>query len=84
MIAIDVGMSDAEVEVEPVLELYVKLLEAKLDVAVFGAIPRLSTRARDVASKHGISVAEGSTPDEVARKILEIAEADMPSPTVRT
>ena len=84
VIAIDVDMSDADVEVEPVLELYVKLLEAKLAVAVFGAIPRLSTRARDVASKHGISVAEGSTPDDVARKILEIAEADMPSPTVRT
>jgi len=84
VIAIDVGVSDAEVEVEPVLELYVKLLEAKLDVAVFGAVPRLSARARDVASKHGISVAEGSTPDDVARRILEIAEADMPSPTVRT
>jgi len=84
VVAIDVGTSDAEVEVEPVLELYVKLLEAKLDVAVFGAIPRLSARARDVASKHGISVAEGLTPDEVARKILDIAQADMPSPKMRT
>jgi transposase-like protein len=84
IVAIDVGLNDVEVEVEPVLELYVKLLEAKLDIAVFGAIPRLSATARDVASKHGISVAEGSTPDEIARKILEIAEADMPSPTMRT
>lgn len=84
VIVIDVGTTDAEVEVEPVLELYVKLLEAKPDVAVFGAIPRLSATARDVASKHGISVAEGSTPDEVARKILEITEAGMPSPRMRT
>jgi hypothetical protein len=84
VIAIDVASNDVEVEVEPVLELYVKLLETKPEIAVLGAVPRLSARARDVASKHGISIAEGSTPDEVARKILEIAEADMPSPTVRT
>jgi hypothetical protein len=83
VIAIDVALNDVEVEVEPVLELYVKLLEAKPDVAVLGAVPRLSSRARDVASKHGISAAEGSSPDEVALKILEIAEADMTSPTVR-
>jgi hypothetical protein len=83
VIAIDVALNDVEVEVEPVLELYVKLLETKPDIAVLGVVPRVSARARDVASKHGISIAEGSTPDEVAGRILEIAEADMTSPTVR-
>jgi transposase-like protein len=83
-VAIDVALNDVEVEVEPVLGLYIKLLEAKPDIAVLGALPKLSARAREVASKHGISVAEGSTPDDVARRILEIAEADLPSPTMRT
>jgi hypothetical protein len=71
-IVIDVDSSEVEVEVEPVLELFVKLLEAKPDTSIFGAIPRLSTRARDVAAMHGIKVAEGTTPGEVAQKILEI------------
>ena len=74
-IVIDVDSSEVEVEVEPVLELFVKLLEAKPDTSIFGAIPRLSTRARDVAAMHGIKVAEGTTPGEVAQKILEIIKA---------
>ena len=78
-IAIDVSSSDTEVAVEPVLELFVKLLEAKPDIAVFGALPRLSAKARDVAAMHGIRVAEGLTPSEVANKILEIAGAEKPS-----
>ncbi len=73
-IAIDLSQSDTEVEVEPVLELYVKMLEATPTVAIFGAIPRLSRRARDVASLHHILVAQGSTPNEVGKKILEIIE----------
>ncbi len=72
-IAIDVSHSEAEVDVEPVLALYVKLMEAKPDMAIFGAIPRLSHRARNVASMYGIEVSEGTTPEAVASGILEIA-----------
>jgi len=82
-IAIDVASSDADVGVEPVLELFVKLLEAKPDIAVFGALPRLSVKAREVAAMHGIKVAEGSTPSEVANKILEIAGANPPPTPVQ-
>ena len=82
-IAIDIGSSDTEVAVEPVLELFVKLLEAKPDIAVFGALPRLSVKAREVAAMHGIKVAEGLTPSEVADKILEIARADQPPTPVQ-
>ena len=76
-IAIDIGSSDTEVGVEPVLELFVKLLEAKPDVAVFGGLPRLSVKAQEVAAMHGIKVAEGLTPSEVANKILDIARIDL-------
>jgi uncharacterized protein YbaR (Trm112 family) len=82
-IAIDIASSDVEVGVEPVLELFVKLLEAKPDIAVFGALPRLSTKAVEVAAMHGIKVAEGLTPSEVANKILEIARANQPPTTVQ-
>jgi hypothetical protein len=75
-IVIDIDSGEVEVDVEPVLELFVKILEAKPDTSIFGAIPRLSSRARDVATMHGIKMAEGSTPGEIARKILEIASAD--------
>jgi len=77
-IAIDIASSDLEVGVEPVLELFVKLLEAKPDIAVFGALPRLSTKAAEVAGMHGIKVAQGLTPSEVADKILEIARTNLP------
>ena len=73
MIGIDVSQSEVEVEVGPVLELYVKVLEAKPTLAILGAIPALSKRARDVADMHNILVAEGATPIELAQKVLEIA-----------
>jgi hypothetical protein len=76
--AIDIDSSDVEVGVEPVLALFVKLLEAKPNSAIFGALPRLSTKAREVAQMHSIKVAEGLTPSEVANKILDIARADLP------
>lgn len=82
-IAIDIASSDVEVGVESVLELFVKLLEAKPDLAVFGALPRLSAKGQDVAGMHSIKVAEGLTPSEVANKILEITRADQPSTTVQ-
>ena len=82
-IVIDIDSSDAEVGVEPVLALFVKLLEAKPDIAVFGALPRLSAKAQEVASMHGIRAAEGSTPSEVANKILAIAGAELPPTPVQ-
>lgn len=72
VIAMDLLHSDSEVDVQPVLELYIKTLETNLTLAVFGAIPRLSKTAKDVASMHNIQTAEGSTPNEVGMKILEI------------
>ena len=74
LIAIDVSQSDTEVEVEPVLELFVKVLEASPSLSIFGAIPVLSKRARDVAVMHSILVAEAPNPSELAKKVLEIAE----------
>jgi len=74
-IAVDLTQDEVEVDVEPVLELYVKMLEAAPNVAIFGAIPQLSKRARDVAAMHKILVAEGATPTEVGRRILEIVGA---------
>jgi hypothetical protein len=72
LIAVDISQSDTEVEVEPVLELFVKMLEANPTVSIFGAIPVLSKRARDVAAMHNILVAEGPNPRELAKKVLEI------------
>ncbi len=77
--AIDIAMSDSEVAVEPVLELYVKLLEAKPHVAIFAATPLLSDQARDVAAQHRILVAEGETPEMLAGNVLRIlSEGVMP------
>lgn len=70
IIAIDLVMSDDPVEVEPVLGLYVKMLELKSALAVFAAVPRLSRKAQEVASKHNIAIAEGPTPAELAQKII--------------
>ena len=70
--AIDLSQSELEVDVEPILELYVKLLEANITAAIFGAVPKLSKRARDLAALHNIRVAEAPTPSEVGSKILEI------------
>jgi hypothetical protein len=74
VIAIDLAQSNLEVEIEAVLELYVKTLEASPTLAILGAIPTLSKRARDIAGMHKISIAEGSTLAEVAVKVLELAE----------
>jgi len=74
IVAIDLFQNYPEVDVEPVLTLYVKMLETNPTVAVFAAIPRLSRRARDVASLHNILVAEGESAVEVGQKVLEIAQ----------
>jgi hypothetical protein len=74
MVAVDISQSDIEVEVEPILELYVKTLEAAPSAAIFGAVPGLSKRARDVASLHNILVAEGTTPAKMAKRVLEIVQ----------
>jgi hypothetical protein len=66
-----------------VLALFVKTLEAKLDFAVFGALPRISAKAREVAQMHGIKIAEGLTPSEVANKILEIFAVELPPTPVQ-
>jgi len=72
-IAIDIDSSASEIGAQPVLALYLKLLETKPDIAIFGALPRLSAKAQEVASMHDIKVAEGPTPSDVAAKILDIA-----------
>ena len=72
LIAIDLSQSDREVEVEPILDLFVKGLEVKSSLTVFGAIPALSKTAHDVATMHNIQVAEAATPTELAEKILGI------------
>ena len=73
--AVDISQSDSEVDVEPLLQLYVKTLETKLTKAIFAAVPKLSGRARDMATFQGIAVAEGATISEVSRKIVEIAKS---------
>jgi hypothetical protein len=74
LIVVDISQGTLEVEVEPVLELYVKTLEFTPSAAILGAVPTLSKRARDVASLHHILVAEGANPAEMARKVLEIIQ----------
>ena len=73
-IAVDISQGNTEVDVEPILELYVKTLEATPEAAVFGAVPGLSKRARDVALLHNILTAEGASPVEMSRKVLEIIQ----------
>jgi transposase-like protein len=83
-LAIDLASSDTEVPVEPVLEFYVKILEANPTSAIFAAIPRLSQQAREVAATNRILVAEGATSDLVARNILTLHnEGVMPQGTAR-
>jgi hypothetical protein len=72
LIAVDVSQSEGEVDVEPILDLFVKVLEVNPALAVLGAIPALSKKAHDVATMHNIQVAEAPTPTELAEKILEI------------
>jgi transposase-like protein len=71
-LAIDLASNDSEVPVEPVLEFYVKILEANPASAIFAAIPRLSEQAREVAATNRILVAEGATSELVARNILTL------------
>ena len=73
--AVDISQSDSEVDVEPLLQLYVKTLETKLTKAIFAAVPKLSNRARDMATFQGIAVAEGATISEVSHKIIEITKS---------
>jgi hypothetical protein len=83
-LAIDLASSDTEVPVEPVLEFYVKILEANPASAIFAAIPRLSEQAREVAATNRILVAEGTTSELVARNILALHnEGVMPQSTGR-
>ena len=73
--AVDISQSESEVDVEPLLQLYVKTLETKLTKAIFGAVPKLSNRARDMATFQGIAVAEGATISDVSHKIIEITKS---------
>lgn len=74
--AMDLVQSDSEVDVEPVLELYVKLLEATTPVlAILAVVPTLSKKGREVAALHRLTVAEGSNSLEVGQRILKILEA---------
>lgn len=73
---VDMSQSESEVDVEPLLQLYVKTLETKLTKAIFGAVPKLSGRGRDMAAFQGIAVAEGATISDVSRKIVEIVKSN--------
>ena len=80
LVAVDLAHSDSEVEVEPVLELYIKLLEeASPTIAILAVVPTLSKKAREVAALHKITVAEGTTADEVSLKVLKILESTLPA-----
>jgi len=75
ILAVDISQSEKEVDVQPLLQLYLKTLEAKTTRAVLAAIPRLSDRARDLAPHHNITVAEGASISEAAQKIIAIANS---------
>lgn len=80
-IAIDVAHSPQEVEIEPVLDMYVKIIEAAPVMAILGAVPRASKRAKDIAALHKISIVEGVSLAEVGNKIVAItAEKRQPQP----
>jgi hypothetical protein len=74
-IAVDVARSQQEVEIEPVLEMYVKIIEANPSIAILGVVPRASRRAKDIAGLHKISIVEGVTLAEVGNKIVEITKS---------
>jgi hypothetical protein len=71
-IAIDVARSSQEVELQKVLDMYAKIIETNPTMAILGAVPRASKRAKDIAAQHNISVVEGTTLLEVANKIAAI------------
>jgi len=75
VLAIDISQSDNEVDAQPLLQLYLKSLDTRITKAVLGVVPRLSDRAREIAPQHNITVAEGATISEVARKIIDIMKS---------
>jgi len=80
LVAIDLAHSDSEVEVEPVLQLYIKLLEeTRPMVAILAVVPTLSKKAREVAVLHKITVAEGPNAQEVSLRILKILQSALPA-----
>ena len=84
-IAIDIAHSPQEVEIQPVLDMYVKIIEASPAVSILGAVPRASKRAKDIAGLHNIFIVEGVTLAELGSKIIEIAseKAQTQSPPPR-
>jgi hypothetical protein len=73
--AIDLVQSDSEVDVEPVLQLYVKLLEETTQVlAILAVVPTLSKKGREVAALHRLEVVEGSNASEIGQRILNKLE----------
>ena len=71
-IAVDLVRSPQEVELQDVLDMYAKVIEANPTCAILGAVPRASTRARDIAAQHKISVIEGTALNELASKIAAV------------
>jgi hypothetical protein len=72
IIAIDVARSSQEVEIQQVLEMYLKTIEASPALAILAAVPCASKRAKEIAGLHNISVVEGATLGEIGSKIVEI------------
>lgn len=71
-IAIDIASDPREVEIQPVLEMYAKIIETTPAMAILTAVPRASKRAKDIAALHKIVIVEGPTLTEVGIKIVEI------------
>ena len=73
LIAIDLAQGDGEVQVEPVLDMFVKVLEANPTLAILAVTPALSRKAREIADMHKILVAEAATPTDLGAKVLQMA-----------
>jgi transposase-like protein len=71
-IAIDIASDPREVEIQPVLEMYAKIIETTPAMAILSAVPRASKRAKDIAALHKIVIVEGPNLTEVGNKIVEI------------
>ena len=71
-IAIDIAHSSQEVEIQQVLEMYLKTIETSPAMAVLGAVPSASKRAKEIAVLHNISIVEGITLTEIGSRIIEI------------
>lgn len=72
IIAIDIASDPREVEIQPVLEMYAKIIETTPAMAILSAVPHASKRAKDIAALHKIVIVEGPTLAEVGIKIVEI------------